>query len=102
VMDFYNGEERKETRSFYIEDIKENEGIISSDKKILVLKSLDSIDPKPIPKEIKDILNTSGEFCTGRAPISIEISEIEFIKKYGYNKLKELENNKIVDLEVEK
>ena len=64
------------------------------------MKSLDSIDPEPIPEEIKDILNTSGEFCTGRAPISIEISEIEFIKKHGYNKLKELENNKIVDLEV--
>ncbi len=98
---FYSANKKKEIRTFYIKDIKENRGIITFDK-ILVLESLDSIDPKPIPKEIENILNISGEFCTGRIPISIKISEREFIKKFGQDKFKELINNKIVDLEVEK
>ena len=96
---FYCADKKKEIRSFYIKNIKKNNGVISFDK-ILVLESLDSIDPKPIPKEIENILNIKGEFCTGRRSISIEISEREFIKKFGQDKFEELMNNKIVDLEV--
>ncbi len=97
---FYCENKKKEIRTFYIEEIKEINGIIQTDSKFLILKSLDSIDPSPIPDELKDILGDE-DICTGRLPISIEISEREFIKKFGEDKYRELIENKIIDLEVD-